>query len=164
MAQGPSPRTALRRLDGLIATVGGVGLLPGAPGTWGSLAALPLGWAIIELSGYRGLFIALLVVSFVGVWAADRFAKSLGRNDPGCIVIDEVAGQFVALLVVPKTLVGFAAAFLLFRLFDIVKPWPIREVERRLGGGFGIVADDIVAGAVAALLAGPALALIRMLQ
>ncbi len=138
--------------DKLLATWFGAGLLPKAPGTWGSLAALPLGWAIQYFTGWAGLAVAALVVFLVGIWAADAYAKRGADPDPGEIVIDEVAGQWLALLPAMGSPVFYLAGFLLFRLFDIWKPWPIRTVERRLKGGLGVMADDILAGLIAAAL------------
>ena len=146
-----SASATLKRLDGWIATVCGIGLLPGAPGTWGSLAALPAGWAILHWTGSREiLLLAAALAFFAGWWAADRYSRATGTDDSGSIVIDEVAGQWIVLAVVPMTLPWIAAAVILFRIFDIFKPWPIRAVERRYKGGFGVMIDDIVAGVFAA--------------
>ena len=142
-----------------IATGGGSGLLPGAPGTWGSLAALPFAWLIDAQYGLYGLALATLLVFLAGVWAAENYATAIGVKDPGCVVVDEVAGQWLALTPVallPETQAGghlwpYALAFAAFRLFDIVKPWPVRTLER-LPGGWGIMVDDIAAGIYAAIV------------
>jgi phosphatidylglycerophosphatase A len=136
----------------LIATGFGVGLLPGAPGTWGSLAALPCAGAIRIFGGTPALAAAAVIAFALGCWAAERVAQAAGQHDPGFIVIDEIAAQWLTLLVVPLDWVWFAAAFLLFRLFDIAKPWPIRRVERGVAGGLGVMLDDVLAALYAALL------------
>lgn len=131
----------------------GAGLLRPAPGTWGSLVALALGcglWWFDPLALYAGA--ALTAVG--GVWAADAYERGAGRHDAPEVVIDEVAGQWVALAALPLagaalTLQGAAAAFLLFRLFDIWKPGPIGWADRRLSGGLGVMVDDLLAGAAA---------------
>lgn len=125
------------------------GRLPGAPGTWGSLAALPFGWALITWSGPGGLVTATVIVFLAGVWASGIYATLIGKKDPGSAVIDEVAGLWLTLL--PVAFIGpddwrlYGIAFIAFRLFDITKPWPVRKFEM-LPSGWGIMADDIVAG------------------
>jgi phosphatidylglycerophosphatase A len=121
------------------------------PGTWGSLAALPCAWAIRSLSGVAGLAIAALIIFAVGCWAAGMIARTSGATDPGAIVIDEVAAQWLVLLPVSLDPLSYAAAFLLFRLFDIWKPWPVRWADRRVHGGFGIMLDDLLAAVYAVL-------------
>jgi len=137
----------------LIATWFGVGLLRGAPGTWGSLAALPCAAAIYFLAGPWGLAVATGLVVLAGVWASQRYAAALARGDPGAVVVDEVAGQWLALLPLPLDPVWYALAFALFRLFDIAKPWPIGWIDRKVAGGAGIMADDLAAGLAAGALA-----------
>ena len=135
----------------LIATFFGSGLLPKAPGTWGSLAALPCGVALLWAGGPCLLAAATLAASLLGWWASAEHAKLIGRDDPGEIVIDEVAGLWIALLPVSLAWPDIACAFLLFRAADIFKPWPASWADRELHGGLGIMADDLVAGAYAAL-------------
>jgi phosphatidylglycerophosphatase A len=135
----------------LAATCCGCGLLPGAPGTWGSLAALPPGVLILWWGGVWWLVLACVLVFALGWWASDVYAGLTSREDPGEVVIDEVAGQWIALLAALPDIVTVVAAFLLFRLFDIVKPWPVSLAERRLKGGLGVMADDAVAGFFAAI-------------
>ena len=130
----------------LLATWFGAGLLPKAPGSWGSLAALPFAWVITEAGGGRLLAAAVALVSLVGWWAAERYAEASGGGDPGPVVIDEVAGQWLVLTMLPPDLAGYALGFVLFRLFDIVKPWPVSWADRRLKGGLGIMLDDLLAG------------------
>ena len=126
------------------------------PGTWGSLAALPCAWAIRLYAGPRGLAVAALAAFALGIWAAGVTARASGRHDPGFIVIDEVAAMFLVLAAAPPVWQAYGAAFLLFRLFDIVKPPPARCVERHLAGGLGVMLDDTVAAlyALAFLLIG----------
>jgi phosphatidylglycerophosphatase A len=145
--------TGIGGFAGLTATWFGVGRLPGAPGTWGSLVALPLAWILAVLGGPLWLAAAALVVLAVGLWAAESYERGTGRADAPEVVIDEVAGQWIALLFVPPDPVHYGLGFLLFRAFDILKPWPISWAERRLPGGWGVMADDVLAGAFAALLA-----------
>jgi len=135
-----------------VATFFGVGLLPRAPGTWGSLAALPLAWLITEWGGSAALLAATVIVAFVGMIVADEAARKSGVADPGSIVIDEVAGQFLALVLVAPSLIGYAVGFAAFRFFDIVKPWPISWADRKIKGGFGIMFDDLLAGTYVLIL------------
>lgn len=136
----------------LLATWFGCGLLPKAPGTWGSLAALPCAAVIAWSAGPWGLAAATLAVFAAGVWASRRYADASGSADPGAVVIDEVAGQWLALLPVALDWALYPIAFVAFRFFDIVKVWPANWMDRRLKGGLGIMADDIVAGLYAAAL------------
>ena len=97
----------------------------------------------------------LAIGGFVfGIWLCGRSAEKIGVHDHGGIVWDEIIGIYVTLLVAPPTIAGWAAAFVLFRLFDIVKPWPIRDLDHRLRGGLGIMLDDVVAALYAAVLLG----------
>jgi phosphatidylglycerophosphatase A len=130
----------------------GTGLLPVMPGTWASLAALPCAWAIRSRWGAAGLAIAAIIVFAVGCWAARTIAKTSGVKDPGAIVIDEVAAQWLVLLPAPLDPLSFAAASLLFRIFDIWKPWPIGLADRRVHGGLGIMLDDLLAAVYAVLV------------
>ncbi len=136
------------RVAAWIATGFGAGYLPIAPGTWGSLAATIIA-ALLSLTlpeWYRaGLWIGLGVSSVAGVIAASALARQIGDSDPSIVVIDEIAGQFLTLLWLPAGAIPLLGGFLLFRLFDIVKPFPARASER-LPGGWGIMADDWIAG------------------
>jgi phosphatidylglycerophosphatase A len=136
----------------LVATGCGIGLLPLMPGTWASLAALPCAWAIRSVGGIAALAAAVVIAFAPGWWAAARVATESGQHDPGFIVIDEIAAQWLVLLIAPLDWRWYAAAFLLFRLFDISKPWPARLVEQRVASGLGIMLDDIVAALYALLL------------
>jgi phosphatidylglycerophosphatase A len=138
-----------------LATWFGAGLLPKAPGTWGSLAALPPGLLLLWLGGPMLLVAAIMVISVAGVWASERYAETVGHDDPGAVVIDEVAGQWLALLPCAAFgLMEIALAFLLFRAADILKPWPASWADRTIPGGLGIMADDWIAGVYAALALG----------
>ena len=136
----------------LIATGGGLGLLPLMPGTWGALAALPCAWAISALAGSAALAAAAILAFALGSWAAAVVAQASGAEDPGFIVVDEVAAQWLVLVAAPLDWRAYLAAFLLFRVFDIVKPWPVRAIERRVAGGVGIMLDDVAAALYAILL------------
>jgi phosphatidylglycerophosphatase A len=136
----------------LIATGCGIGLLPWIPGSWGSLAALPCAWAICALAGHAALAAAATLAFALGCWAAATVARASGRKDPGFIVIDEVAAQWLVLLAAPLDWRAYLAAFVLFRVFDITKPWPARAIERRVAGGLGIMLDDVAAALYAILL------------
>lgn len=128
----------------------GAGRLPGAPGTWGSLAALPFAWLIAGQGGALGLAAAAVVVTVVGIAAAHSYCRRTGEADPSRVVIDEVAGQWVALIGAPLDPVSYLVGFALFRVFDITKPWPANWIDRNVPGGLGVMADDLVAGAYAA--------------
>ena len=134
----------------IIATWFGAGLLPVMPGTWGSLAALPFAWIIAWLFGAGALVLAAAALFFVGWWAATQVTRASGVEDAGSIVVDEVAGQWLTLVVTPPDLIGYALGFVLFRLFDIAKPWPASWADQALGGGFVIMADDVIAAFYAA--------------
>ena len=136
----------------LTATGFGIGLLPLMPGSWGSLVALPCAWAIRSFGGLGALAAAAALAFVLGWWAAGPVAPPSGQHDPGFIVIDEVAAQWLVLLAAPLDWRAYAAAFLLFRIFDIAKPWPIRLIEHRVAGGLGIMLDDIVAALYALVL------------
>jgi phosphatidylglycerophosphatase A len=131
-----------------VATLFGLGRLGFAPGTLGSLVALPIAWLIMRFGGMYALLAVTAVVAIAAIWVSDAYAKEIGDEDPKDCIIDEVAGQMLACALAPLSLPGFALAFVLFRLFDISKLWPISAVER-IGGGAGIVGDDMLAGLIA---------------
>jgi phosphatidylglycerophosphatase A len=139
----------------LTATLCGVGFAPKAPGTFGSLVSLPFAWLVARATGSTGLVIAAAVIFAVGWWAASIVSRRLGP-DPQIVVVDEAAGQFLTLAAAPPDLWYWAAGFVLFRLFDIVKPWPVGWADRNIGGGFGCMFDDTLAAlyAGAVLIAG----------
>jgi phosphatidylglycerophosphatase A len=134
----------------LVATGLGSGYSPFAPGTAGSIVGLLLFLPLVGRA-WPAQLAATAALTFVGVLAAGRVARGVGLKDPGLVVVDEVAGQWVTFLALPFTPATALAGFLLFRLMDIVKPWPARDLER-LPGGFGIMADDVAAGIYAQLL------------
>ena len=137
----------------MVATVGGVGYAPVASGTVGSLVVLPLLPALAMLRDWSPLAAVALVglLTALAVWAAGRAEEILGGHDHSCIVVDEVAGMAVAGLLVPGTWTAALLAFFLFRLFDVLKPFPASRIDRGVEGGFGVVGDDLVAGAYAGL-------------
>jgi phosphatidylglycerophosphatase A len=135
----------------LLATWFGSGLLPKAPGTWGSAAALPFAWIIAWYGGPWALLASSLIAFAIGVWAADVYSRHAGVKDAGPIVIDEVAGQWLTLAPFAPDLLTWLAGFFLFRVADIVKPWPASWADRKLEGGMGVMLDDMFAGAYAGL-------------
>jgi len=149
----------------IIATWFGSGLLPKAPGTWGSLAAIPVAYLISIYSCPYALITGIIAFFYIGIWVSDNIEKSAKIKDPGFIVIDEVVGQWMALLPLPFlytildtnlfylyslpiTVVGFIA----FRLFDIWKPWPVNYADKNFSGGYGIMFDDVIAGMYALIV------------
>lgn len=133
-----------------VATGFGAGLLPKAPGTWGSLLAVLLAWPIYAASGRIGLAVAAFAAFIVGVWVSSICVGKSGVEDPGQVVIDEIAGQWLVLLVVTPGWIGYGLGFLLFRVFDIYKPWPVSWADRTIKGGLGIMVDDVLAAGYAA--------------
>ena len=136
----------------VLATWFGVGLLPKAPGTWGSFAALLMGYVIITCGGVALLVISIFLIFTIGIWASNVTSNELELNDPSEIVIDEVVGQWIPLLIIPPSIILYILAFLLFRLFDIWKPWPISWADKQIKGGLGIMLDDVFAGIFAAVI------------
>lgn len=136
----------------LLATWFGSGLARRAPGTWGSLAALPFAAVIHWLGGGWALLAASLLVFALGLAVSGVYARAGDDPDPGAVVIDEVAGQWLTLAPLCLSWESYAFGFLLFRAFDISKLWPVSLVEARFGGAFGIMADDMVAGLYAGLI------------
>jgi phosphatidylglycerophosphatase A len=146
----PSFPSLLRNPVQLLAFGFGSGLAPKAPGTCGTLAAVPL--FLLLSQGPLAFYLGFLLVAFAaGVYWCGRAARELGVHDHPGIVWDEVVGFLITMLAAPRGWVWLAAGFLLFRLFDILKPWPIRWVDRRVQGGLGIMLDDVLAGIGAAL-------------
>ena len=131
----------------------GTGLSPVAPGTVGSLVGVLFAWLTLDV----GLPVQLTVaaaISLSGIWICGESARRIGVHDHGGIVWDEIAGMYITLLAAPPTLAGWILAFVLFRAFDIAKPWPIRDLDHRLGGGLGIMLDDLAAALYALILLG----------
>ena len=141
----------MSRLGLIVATFGYVGYFPIAPGTAGSLAALAL-YAIVRWVQRPVFETAVMITIFIaGVWAATRAEQVLGVEDPGPVVIDEVLGMLLTLAWLPLSMTGVVAGFLLFRIFDVVKPFPA-GASQRLGGGIGVMIDDVIAGIYALVL------------
>ena len=135
----------------LIATWFGSGVfLPGS-GTWGTIATLPFVIPIWMFSGKIGLIAFLIIVFIVGMKASDVFEKETDSHDSGLIVVDEVIGYTIALLFIPLSAIWIAAAFLIFRAFDTIKPWPISWIDVNTKGAWGVIADDIGAGVATAI-------------
>ena len=141
-----------------LATWFGCGLLKPAPGTWGTLGALPFGVALLYLGGWPVLLVMSAVVFAIGIYVSEVFDKIVGGHDSSAIVIDEVAGVWIALL--PAFLTGplymtafyVLLAFILFRFFDILKPWPIGWADKKLPGAWGVMMDDVLAGLISMVI------------
>jgi len=143
-------RSLRSRLAVALASFGYVGFAPVAPGTAGAAAAIPL-FLLLRWADSSWLEIAVCAVMVVaGAWSARLTEQALGVEDPGVIVIDEVVGMLVSLIFLPGTWPVIAAAFVAFRVFDIVKPWPAGRLEH-VPGGWGVMADDVMAGVYANL-------------
>jgi phosphatidylglycerophosphatase A len=146
----PPPRDLLSSSALFLATAGGAGYSPVAPGTAGSLVGVATFWAIAALSPFVQLG-ATLGLFVLGVAVSSRTARLVGRKDPGLVVVDEVVGQWATLLFLPFGPWTAGVGFVLFRVMDVLKPWPARDLES-LPGGLGIMADDLMAGVYANLL------------
>ncbi len=153
------------RVSWIIATWFGSGLLPIAPGTWGSLAAVPFAYIISIYTCPYALIGGTVTLFFIGIWAADKVEKHSQKKDPGLIVVDEVVGQWIALLPLPflhtfldtNSFYIFSTpiavvAFLAFRIFDVWKPWPVNYADKHIPGGYGIMLDDVIAGMYALIV------------
>ena len=149
--------TEAGRLQLLIATFFGAGLSPVAPGTVGSLAALPLAFGLLHMDAVAATFI-VIGLYFLGLWSANHLEKVSGQHDAQMIVIDEVVGVCVSALLLSWWVLGAADPYLLlllsflsFRLFDVVKPWPIGWIDRTVSGGVGVMIDDLLAALMGVL-------------
>lgn len=128
----------------------GSGLAPKAPGTFGTLAAIPLYFLMPQS---MALYASIVLVLFiVGVWLCDTCANNLGVHDHPAIVFDEWVGYLITMIAAPRSLWFVALGFVLFRLFDVLKPWPIGMADKRVNGGLGIMVDDVIAGLFAAIV------------
>ena len=123
-----------------------------APGTVGSIATLPLVYLLHSYLGTWSVIVFAILISLIGIVAAEKFSKAIGIHDPGMIVVDEVAGQTIALTFAGINLYLYLVGFILFRIFDITKPWPVGWVDKKISGGLGIMLDDILAGFIAMVL------------
>jgi phosphatidylglycerophosphatase A len=129
----------------IVATWFGAGLAPKAPGTWGSIAALPFAWAIHAWAGPAGLVLAAALLFLVGWAASNRLVERSGIEDPQLIVVDEVVGQWLTLACGPLSIPAYLIGLVLFRAADITKPFPASWADRRVGGGLGVMLDDVLA-------------------
>ena len=129
----------------------GSGAAPKAPGTWGTLAAVLIYWPLSQLSPDHYLLM-LLVTSVMGIYICGQTARDLGVHDHGSIVWDEFVGFWITMFAAPVGWVWVVVGFVLFRFFDIIKPWPISWIDKKITGGFGIMLDDVIAGVMAALV------------
>jgi phosphatidylglycerophosphatase A len=146
------PALPLRHPATLVSTWFGAGLLPIAPGTWGSLAALPFAWLLLTFGSPRLLFVAAVLAFLIGWWGAAYYMRRTDAKDPSEVVVDEVSAQWLTLLFADPTVWWhWLLGFLLFRLFDIVKPWPANLVDRRTGA-FAVMVDDTFAGLYALVI------------
>lgn len=150
--EAPPQKLGLFHPITIIATVFWSGLLRPAPGTWGSLAALPFGYLLFQMGGTTLLLVGLIVSVVIGIWASGAYATALGQGDPSSVVIDELSGLWLALLGCSFSLPEIVVAFAAFRVFDILKPWPVGWADREVKGGVGIVADDLIAGVYALIV------------
>jgi phosphatidylglycerophosphatase A len=126
----------------------GSGLLPKAPGTFGTLAAIPL-YLLLAPSSMSLYLVAVIVMSITGIYICGKAAKDAGVHDHGAIVWDEIVGFLITMFMVPLSWQSVAVGFILFRIFDIFKPWPISFIDKNVHGGLGIMLDDIIAGLAA---------------
>jgi len=131
----------------------GTGLAPVAPGTFGSLPGLLLFWLTLDFGLYVQVALAV-AIALAGIWICGESARRIGVHDHGGIVWDEIVGMYVTLLAAPLSVAGWVLAFVLFRVMDIVKPWPIRDLDHSMRGGVGIMLDDLAAALYAAILLG----------
>ena len=143
---GPDNR-GYRILILTLSTWGGVGFLPFMPGTWGTLAALPL-WYHLALTGPWGYGLGVAALVILGLWVAGPAQEILGRTDHPAIVVDEVAGLLITLAGVPLTWEHAALGLIIFRILDILKPFPIRWFQEGGKGGLEVMADDVAAGVI----------------
>ncbi|MFC1891115.1 phosphatidylglycerophosphatase A [Thermodesulfobacteriota bacterium] len=126
----------------------GIGLAPKAPGTFGTLGAVPLA-VVFSYLGFLYQGIAIIVIIPLALWSSEVSRKLLGMDDPQVIVIDEVAGLLLAVFLFPLSWLSIILGFVLFRFFDILKPFPVRLIDQKVKGGLGIVLDDLMAGVYA---------------
>ena len=151
--QNPLERVTLRNPIHFLALGFGSGLLHPAPGTWGSLVGMIVGALLLPWLAAKTFFILTALCFFLGIWLCERTSHDMGVHDHGSIVWDEIVAVFLVLLAVPQvSLFWCAIAFVTFRLFDILKPYPIRYFDEKLTNGFGIMVDDILAAGYSILV------------
>ncbi len=153
MAAGPGARVVFTNPVHLLAFGFGTGLAPWAPGTVGSLVGVLFAWLALPLALEWRIGVGVAIAA-AGVWICGESARRVGAHDHPGIVWDEIVGMYLTLLVVPPQIATWALGFGLFRLFDIWKPWPIRDLDHRLCGGAGIMLDDLMAALYAASILG----------
>ena len=134
------------------ATWFGCGLIRPAPGTWGTIGALPFGIILMMTGGIPALLIGIIIIFPLGLWASKHFEQMVREKDSAMIVIDEALGVWIAMIPAVLTASSVATAFILFRFFDILKPWPINWLDKKLPGALGVMLDDVMAGIYAALV------------
>jgi phosphatidylglycerophosphatase A len=142
---------SLRRLGVFIATCAHVGYAPVAPGTWGSAFGLVIYYLVRRQASTAVELVVIALITVIGLWAATEAEHYFGGIDPGPVVIDEVIGMLITLALHPVNVLGAVLGFLIFRVLDVIKPWPARRLEL-LPGGFGVVFDDVMAGVYGNLL------------
>lgn len=132
----------------------GSGLIKPAPGTWGTLSAVPLYYLLMQFMNSASIsyFVVILLSFVVGIYLCGKTATDVGVHDHGAIVWDEIVGFLITMALVPLSWVNIVAGFVLFRIFDIIKPWPIKLLDKHVHGGFGIMIDDVLAGVFAWIL------------
>ena len=140
------PSTIIKNPIHLLAFGFGSGLSPVAPGTFGTLAAIPIYLALVNSVNSVIYVLVVILFSLLGFWLCGKTAKDLGVHDHPGIVWDEIVGFLITMYLVPLSWVWIMVGFALFRVFDILKPWPIRFLDQKVEGGIGIMLDDIVAG------------------
>lgn len=145
------PTGSLREPDILVATGFGVGLLPGAPGTYGSLLGALIWWGTFAHAPPVLQIVSAGLLIAAATWLLHRVCARRGLGDDPAIVLDEVAGVWLTLACLPSSGLIMAAGFLVFRLFDIFKPWPVSWADRRVAGGLGVMLDDLIAGVLAVI-------------
>lgn len=149
MAETTARRLPLSHPAMLVATLAGIGFIPRAPGTFGAFAAVPFAWLIARGWDAGGLAVAASLLFLLGWWPASVATRFLGK-DPRVVVVDEAAGQWLTLAAAPLDPWFYLAGFALFRVFDVWKPWPVRWADQRIGGGLGVMLDDVLAALYAA--------------
>ena len=147
-----SPKALLRHPLGWIASGFGSGFSPRAPGTVGTIAALLPWWLWLRMLPLSYCIAVIAIAFAIGMWASGWVVKRSGVQDPQVVVWDEFVGVWIALIAAPAGWIGMLAGFALFRLFDIWKPWPVRWADEKIGGGLGVMLDDVFAGIYALIL------------
>lgn len=146
------PNLNFKSPSALLATWFGCGLMRPGPGTWGSLGAMPFGIFMLVIWGPVVLAVAALLLFPLGIWATKQILKGSDTDhDPQIVVVDEVVGQWIALLPALLNPFHIVLAFILFRAFDVLKPWPVSYFDRKIPGAYGVMLDDVAAGILAAL-------------